>query len=57
VTAGGEDDGRLSRLLRDGIVRPRRGAPPGALFSSQPPRANAGASVVDALIRERREGR
>jgi antitoxin (DNA-binding transcriptional repressor) of toxin-antitoxin stability system len=57
VTAGGEDDGRLSRLLRDGIVRPRRGAPPGALFSSQPPRANAGASVVDALIRERRGGR
>lgn len=53
----GEDDGRLSRLLRDGIVRPRRAMPPQALFSSQPPRAHAGASVVDALITERREGR
>jgi prevent-host-death family protein len=59
VVAGseGEDDGRLSRLLRDGIVRPRRAMPPQSLFSSQPPRADAGASVVDALIAERREGR
>jgi antitoxin (DNA-binding transcriptional repressor) of toxin-antitoxin stability system len=59
VTMGseGEDEGRLSRLLRDGIIRPRRAAPPLALFSSQPPRANAGASVVDALINERQEGR
>jgi prevent-host-death family protein len=53
----GEDDGRLSRLLRDGIVRPRRAMPPQELFSSPPPRANAGASVVAALIAERREGR
>jgi prevent-host-death family protein len=59
VVAGseGQDDGRLSRLLRDGIVRPRRAMPPQALFSSQPPWADAGASVVDALITERREGR
>jgi prevent-host-death family protein len=53
----GEQDGRLSRLLRDGLVRPRRAEPPRALFNSQPPRANAGASVVDALIEERREER
>jgi prevent-host-death family protein len=53
----GEDNGRLSRLLRDGIVRPRRAPPPQALFSSEPPRANDGASIVDALIQERREGR
>ena len=59
VMAGGEgeDDGRLSRLLREGIVRERRAMPPPALFRSQPPHANAGASVVDALITERREGR
>jgi prevent-host-death family protein len=59
VVAGseGEYDGRLSRLLRDGILRPRRAMPPQALFSSQPPRANAGASIVDALITERRDGR
>ncbi len=59
VTAGreGEPDGRLSRLLRNGVVRPRRTAPPRTLFSAQPPRADTGASVVDALIQERREGR
>lgn len=51
-----EDDGRLSRLLRAGIVRPRRAAPPQAIFHSPPPRANNGASIVEALIAERREG-
>jgi antitoxin (DNA-binding transcriptional repressor) of toxin-antitoxin stability system len=58
VTAGSESEqgGRLSRLVRDGIARPRRGAEHRALFRSQPPRANAGASVVDALIKERQEG-
>jgi prevent-host-death family protein len=55
--AEGEDDGRLSRLLRDGIVRPRRAVPSLALFTTKPPRANGGASVVDALISERKEGR
>lgn len=59
VTGSAEDaqDGRLSRLLRDGVIRLRRGDPPRALFSSQPPRVRAGASGVDALSRERREGR
>ena len=59
VTGGAEDapDGRLSRLLRDGVIRPRRADPPLALFSSPPPRIRAGASGVDALTRERREGR
>ncbi|HEX4615455.1 MAG TPA: type II toxin-antitoxin system prevent-host-death family antitoxin [Stellaceae bacterium] len=52
-----ESDGRLSRLIRDGIVRPGRAAPPRALFTDQPPRPNAGASVVEALLEERREGR
>src|SRR4051794_21418534 len=32
-----EPDGRLLRLLRDGVVRPRRTDPPQTLFSSQPP--------------------
>jgi prevent-host-death family protein len=53
----GGQDGRLSRLLRDGIVRPQRAKPPLALLSSQPPHTSAGASAVDALIEERREGR
>jgi prevent-host-death family protein len=59
VIVGPEEgqEGRLSRLLRDGLVRPRRAAPPGSLFKSSPPRADAGASAVDALLEERREGR
>jgi prevent-host-death family protein len=54
---GAEHDGRLSRLVRDGIVRPRRAAPPSTLFSQQPPRATAGASAVKVLLEDRREGR
>jgi prevent-host-death family protein len=59
VTTGleAEHDGRLLRLIRDGIVRPRRAAPSRTLFSQPPPRAKAGASAVKALLEERREGR
>ncbi|HEY6983684.1 hypothetical protein [Reyranella sp.] len=49
-------EGRLSRLLRDG-VRPRRSDPSLALLNDRPPRAKTGASAVAALIEERREGR
>ena len=56
-SAQDEQDGRLSRLLRDGVVRPRRNDPPLALFRGEPPHVRAGASGVDALIRERRDGR
>jgi antitoxin (DNA-binding transcriptional repressor) of toxin-antitoxin stability system len=55
TSSGAEHDGKLLRLVRDGIVRPRRGAPPRALFSDQPPRAEPGASAVNALLEERRE--
>jgi hypothetical protein len=37
------------------LCGPSRGATP-ALFTSRPPRASAGASAVDALVEERREG-
>jgi prevent-host-death family protein len=59
VTGGldAEPDGRLSRLVRSGIVRPRRAALPRTLFSDQPPRAKAGASALEALLDERRQGR
>lgn len=59
VTTGREpdDEGRLSRLVRGGIVRPGRAAPPRAVFTSQPPRPKAGASGVAALLEERRDGR
>ena len=51
---GGQSD-RLSRLIRDGVLRPRRTNAPLAVFSTPPPRADG--SVVELLIDERREGR
>jgi antitoxin (DNA-binding transcriptional repressor) of toxin-antitoxin stability system len=59
VTSDGKDDhdGRLSRLVREGVVRPGRVALPRSLFSDQPPRPKDDASVVAALLEERREGR
>lgn len=57
VSRMGADDDRLARLVREGVVRPARGAAPKALFSSSPPRARKGASSVRALLDERREGR
>src|SRR5437764_388580 len=53
----GEQEARLARLLREGLVRPRRKAPARAVFSSQPPRTDAAVSIVNALIEERRDGR
>jgi prevent-host-death family protein len=50
----GAQNGRLSRLVREGVLRPRRTVAPAALFSTPPPRANA--SAVELLLDERREG-
>jgi antitoxin (DNA-binding transcriptional repressor) of toxin-antitoxin stability system len=57
VTGGDEGGhgGRLSRLIRDGVLRPRRSVAPAAVFTSPPP--SSGASAVELLINERREGR
>jgi len=52
-----EDDHRLARLIREGVVRPARSAPAKELFTTRPPRTKKGASVVRALLEERREGR
>ena len=52
-----EDDDRLARLVRDGIVRPARGVSPKALVAARPPQAKKNASAVRALLGERREGR
>jgi prevent-host-death family protein len=59
VTAGGAADheGRLARLIREGIVRPGRAPLPRALLAEPPPRPKRGASAVAMLIEERREGR
>jgi prevent-host-death family protein len=56
VTGIGSDDDRLVRLVREGVVRPARGAAPKALFATRPPRTRKGASGVRALLEERREG-
>ena len=53
----GGEDGRLSRLFRQGMVRPRKAAPAPSLFSEPPPRAKPGASALDMLLQERSEGR
>jgi prevent-host-death family protein len=51
------DDARLSRLIRDGIVRPGRGLIPKALLTTAPPKPLAGTSVLQLLLEDRREGR
>ena len=50
-------DGRLARLVREGIVRPGRASVSRSLFAGRPPGPKTGASVVAALLEERREGR
>jgi prevent-host-death family protein len=52
-----DNDSRLARLVRDGIVRPAHRVMPKALFATQPPRSKQGISGVRALLEERREGR
>jgi prevent-host-death family protein len=53
----GEQDGRLSRLIREGIVRPGRTTLSSSLLSDQPPRPKGDASAVAALLAERWESR
>ncbi|UYN94210.1 MAG: type II toxin-antitoxin system prevent-host-death family antitoxin [Enhydrobacter sp.] len=50
-------EGRLMRLVRDGVVHPRRAALPKSFLASTPPTPRRGASAVAALLDERREGR
>ena len=52
-----DDDGRLARLVREGIVRPARGGAPKDLSATKPARLKKGASGVRALLDERRDGR
>src|SRR5205814_5950565 len=58
VTIGkNADEGRLARLVRAGLVRPGRGTLPKDFFKAKLPRLRKGASVVQALLEERQEGR
>jgi prevent-host-death family protein len=51
----GGQSGRLSRLIRDGVLRPGRTGAAQAVFNTPPPFAKA--SGVQSLIDERREAR
>jgi hypothetical protein len=50
-------EGRLARLVREGVVRPARGAVPEAVFATRPPRVKRNASGVGTLLDERRQSR
>lgn len=52
-----DDNSRLARLVREGIVRPARAVVSKALFTTPPPRFKGRASGVRALLDERRESR
>jgi prevent-host-death family protein len=52
-----DDDSRLARLVREGIVRPARARVPKAVIATKPPRAKAGVSAVQVLLKDRRDGR
>jgi prevent-host-death family protein len=53
----GEQEGRLSRLVREGVVRPGRARLSSSLFAAQPPRPKRDTSAVAALLDERRDSR
>lgn len=58
VSAGADDlDGRLARLERAGVVRVALEKPPVELIRKKPPRLKPGASILSALLEERRRGR
>ena len=52
-----EQEGRLARLVRSGVVRAGRGRLPPGFFAEPIPQPKDSVSVVDALLEERRDGR
>jgi prevent-host-death family protein len=52
-----DDEGRLARLVREGVVRPARVGVNKGLLATKPPHPKGNASGVRALIEERREDR
>ena len=57
ASSGHDADGRLARLERQGAVRRSRTPPATHVMSQAPPRSRRGASAVQALVEERRDGR
>lgn len=51
------DDARMRRLERAGLIRRGTVSLPAGFFRRRRPRPTGGASVVEALLAERREGR
>ncbi len=49
-------DERLARLERDGLIRRGTGKPPLDLIRTPGPKLRDGASIVDAVLEERRSG-
>ena len=56
-TVVGTSDGRLERLERAGVIRRGRIAPPVDLIMRPGPAVPDGASLLEAVLEERREGR
>lgn len=54
---GVPEDGRLMRLVREGVVRPARSTPPKELFTVAPPALKKDVSAVEMVLDERRHGR
>jgi prevent-host-death family protein len=56
---GGDDDpeGRLARLERQGLLRRASASPNFELLMTAPPKASNGASILEALLAEREDGR
>jgi antitoxin (DNA-binding transcriptional repressor) of toxin-antitoxin stability system len=57
ATEATEWDERIARLVREGLVCPRRKALSRAFFRTELPQSRDGVSVLEALLEERREGR
>jgi len=59
VVSAGEKgaEGRLERLERSGILRRAKQEPGKDFLSGRPPKPSKGASILDALLAERRAGR
>lgn len=53
----GAVEGRAARLQRQGILRPALTAAPKRLLATAPPKPSGNATLSDAVIAERREGR
>jgi prevent-host-death family protein len=50
-------EGRIARLVRQGVLRPALAPPPVKLLAAPPPTPRGGARLSDALLAERRSGR